>query len=153
MNFFFNGYPIFLWFQHCSDCGIKWLNDIKCESSSWLEGLTDGGLGGGGHLHTGAIVRYVVVRAGTHWPTGTKQAQPFTLLPITWVSHCKKKKRQIRPQEKTFIFTIRPFKDVLKTHFYTDTHSQAVCSGDGGLCQWHGWCQWSDSLPGLYQTC
>lgn len=55
------------------------------------EGLTDGGLGGGGHLHTGAIVRYVVVRAGAHWPAGTEQTQPFTLLPITWVSHCNKK--------------------------------------------------------------
>lgn len=65
-----------------------------------MEGLTDGGLGGGGHLHTSAIVRYVVIRAGAHWPAGTEQTQPFTLLPITWVSHCKKKK-YIRQWEKT----------------------------------------------------
>lgn len=48
--------------------------------------LTERGLGGGRPLHTCAVVGHVVVGAGAHRPAGAEQAQPFTLLPVTWIS-------------------------------------------------------------------
>lgn len=62
-----------------------WFYYVVCTVSAvcWL---TERGLGGGRPLHTCAVVGHVVVRAGAHRPAGAEQAQPFALLPVTWVS-------------------------------------------------------------------
>lgn len=52
-----------------------------------MGGLTEGELVRWLHLHTGTIVRDMVIGTGAHRPAGTEQTQPFTFLPITWVCH------------------------------------------------------------------
>lgn len=66
-------------------------------------GLTERGLSGGGSLHTGAVVSYVVVGTGAHRPAGTKQTQPPALLAVTWIgSHWREREKENQEKHLSF---------------------------------------------------
>lgn len=54
---------------------------------TWASGWRERRLGRTGSLHTGPIVSHIVIGASAHWSTGAQQAQPLTLLTVTWVCH------------------------------------------------------------------
>lgn len=54
---------------------------------TWASGWRERRLGRTGSLHTGPIISHIVIGASAHWSTGAQQAQPLTLLTVTWVCH------------------------------------------------------------------